>query len=355
MATVTSCTTGAGASNPACIPVMSTYCSTDDPGGMTYQQKWQGDSTTSLCREYVSLNTCNQNQYAPVVDAYTRRYLLTDAHPITYPQQGSLIYDPAIADVISVCQNSPGGCDNVLTQKCSGFTRDDLKSNPNMATLCGCFMSDQQYNTYQGAFGVQKICDPACVLQSAVKPKDPSNQCQALRCQQSICVIDDVTISILQNSTTGDISFGQACSSCTGGAGCVCDISDISLTTVQSVVKDINFSQDCGGVTNCFKRDANGIPQTVPCSALDSTKTSSTPTSVFTNPQVLIAVLILITLIIIIIIVALVASRKRDEIPSGRVPTSSPAPPIPAYSPGAYTSAVYGGPLSQANMIPSAY
>lgn len=348
MATVTSCTTGGGASNPGCVSVMSNYCSTDDIAGPTYQEKWEGDEVTSNCRKYVSLNTGNQPQYVPVVDAYVRRYLLTDANPITYAQQGSLIYDPAIEDVIEVCQDYPGGCDNVLGQDCSGFTRNDLKNNPNMGKLCGCFMSDAEYDKYTGAFGVSQICDPACVLQSAVKPRDPANQFGTLQCQQSICVIDDVTISILQKSQTGDITFAQACSSCSGGAGCTCNISDISIQSVQSTIKDINFDQQCGGVQRCYKRDANGIPQLVDCSALTGTGSADSPASLFSNTAVLLGIIILVALVLIVIIVAIIANRRRDQPTSFRVqPYAAPPPPLYGASPPAYVAT----PLSQAPLI----
>jgi len=349
MANVTTCTSGAGASNPACIPVMSNYCSTDDISGPTYQQKWQGDELTSNCRKYVSLNTGHQSQYVPVVDAYVRRYLITDAHPITYAQQGSLIYDPAIEDAIQVCQNYPGGCDNVLTQECSGFTRNDLKNNPNMGKLCGCFMADSEYDKYTGAFGVTKICDPACVLQSAVKPKDSANQFETLHCHQSICVIDDVTISILQKSSTGDITFAQACSSCSGGAGCTCNISDISIQSVQSTIKDISLSQNCGGINRCYKRDANGIPQLVNCSTLTGTTTgTTTSSSIFSNTAVIIGIIVLVAMIIIVIIVALIANRRRNE-PVPFRNQGYAAPPPPLYNPPAPT--YYATPLSQAPII----
>lgn len=348
MANVTTCTSGAGASNPGCVPVMSNYCSTDDIAGPTYQQKWQGDEITSNCRKYVALNTGNQLQYVPVVDAYVRRYLITDAHPITYAQQGSLIYDPAIEDVIDVCQTYPGGCDNALNQECAGFTRNDLKNNPNMGKLCGCFMADAEYDKYTGAFGVTKVCDPACVLQSAVKPRDPTNQFGFLSCNQSICVIDDVTISILQKSQTGDITFAQACSSCSGGAGCTCNISDISIESVQSTIKDINFAQSCGGNQRCYKRDANGIPQLVDCSALTGTGSSSSPTSIFSNTAVILGIIVLVALILVVIIVALIASRRRNEpVPFRNQPYVAPPPPL--YAPSAPT--YYATPLTQAPLV----
>lgn len=350
MANTTTCPTGPYAADPACVPIMTNYCRTDELIGDTYIEKWQGDEITSNCRKYTALNAGNQAQYVPVVDGYVRRYLVTDGNDITYAQQGSLVYDPAIEDIIEVCQTYPGGCDNVLDQVCAGFTRDDLKENPNLGKLCGCFMTDGEYDKYTGAFGVQKICDPACVLQSAVKPRDPANQFVTLNCGQSICVIDDVTISILGKSTTGDITFAQSCASCTGGAGCTCNISDISITSVESTLGNISLDQACGSKPNCFQRDANGIPRPVPCSALEPGGGTSTGSGFITTRTLIIIIVSIIAFIILIIVIALLL-RRRQETPSYRPQTGVVGPP--PYSGNYYGPAGFmgTGPLSQAPLI----
>lgn len=330
MANATTCSSSGLATDVSCQTFMANYCQTNEILGPTYKQKWQGDEVTSQCRRFVSLNAGNQPQYVPTTDGYVRKYLITEAHPITYAQQGSLVYDPAIEDVVSVCQNYPGACDAVLGQVCTGYTREDLANNPNLAKLCGCFMSDAEYDKYTGTFGIQKICDPACVLESAVKPRDPSNQFQTLHCAQTVCVIDDVTISILGKSSTGDINFSQACSSCGTGAGCTCNISDISITTVDSTLGNIDFSQQCGGNVNCFKRDANGIPRPVACSSLESGSSSSTTKGLSTT-TILIIIGAIIALVVIIIIIAVLVKRNRQEPTLLRYPEQL-APPPPAWS-----------------------
>lgn len=351
MANSTTCPTPPFATDPACIPIMTNFCSTDDPLGDTYIQKWQGDEITSDCRRFAALNAGNQSQYVAVVDGYIRRYLVNESNPVTYAQQGSLVYDPAIEDIIEVCQDYPGGCDAVLGQVCAGFDRDDLKENPNLGKLCGCFMADAEYDKYTGSFGVNKICDPACVLQSAVKPRDPENEFVTLKCDQSICVIDDVTISILGKSTVGDITFGQACSACSGDSGCTCNISDISITSVESTIGDVSFQQACGGVVNCYERDANGIPRPVDCSALepDTDDGGAAPTGFASTSTILIIIGVVVFVIVMIIILALLFRSRGEE--SGRYYPApmGPAPP-PAYG-GAYATYQGPTPLSQAPVI----
>ena len=217
-------------------------------------------------------------------------------------------------------------------------------------------MSDEQYDSYGGAFGIQKICDPACVLQSAVKPKDPANQFGTLRCDQTICVIDDVSISILGQSTVGDINFAQACASCTGGAGCSCNISDISITAVESTINDINFGQNCGNV-NCWQSDANGIPQQVDCSVLggssEETGGTTSPPSAFSDNMVLIIIGIIVAIVILAIIIILLLRRRQEEPSRFRMGEQSPPAPPPAFrytGPGTNYN-TYGSPIQQAPMF----
>jgi hypothetical protein len=351
MANPTSCLTLGLASTSECSQVMALYCSTSDDQGLTYTEKWQGDELTSPCRRFVALNLGNQRQYVPVVDAYVRRYLLTERRAISYPAQGSQLYDPAIADVIAVCSAYPGSCDNVLQNVCSGFTSQELGGNPSEASLCGCFLSSAEFDKEGGAFGVPRECSSTCLLQSAVKPRDLTDQTSFLRCKQSICIIDDVTINILGKSTAGNISFNQACSSCGNGGSCVCSISNVSITAVESTIKDTSFLQQCGGIQNlrCFKKDINGIPRSVPCTNLDPATTNPTTTTSLTSSRlrtILIISIIVIVVIIIIVIVVLLLRRNQPSVYRPASATVINTPPL-AYYPSGYS----GSALAQAPLL----
>lgn len=330
MANVSSCSSDPiGASDPACQNIMANFCTTNDIGGRTYIQKWQGDNITSECRAFTNFISNQPDRYIPATNGMASRYLVSDANPVTFEQQGSLIYDPSIETVVKTCQDFPGACDNVLDNYCGGFTRADLSENPNLAKLCGCFMSDAEYDKYSGSFGVEPICDPACVIQSTVKPQDATAPTTTKRCNQTVCVIDDVTINVLGQTTTGDINFAQACAACSN-AGCTCSISDISISAVESVVGNINFDQNCGGPPTCFRRDENGVPREVECSLLEGgaiaegLERNTSPTSVFSNFNVLIIIGITILIIFILIIAVVVFSKKRTG--SAPVFIQNPAP-----------------------------
>lgn len=360
MANVTTCLSLQYANTPQCSAIMSLYCSNSEPNGMTYTEKWQGDELTSTCRKFVALNLGNQLQYVPVIDAYVRRYLLTERKAITYKQQGSIIYDPAIEDVVNVCQSYPGGCDNVLSTVCLGTTRQELGGNPNRASLCGCFLSSAEFDKEGGAFGVERECSSTCILQSAVKRRDPASQTSFLRCKQSICIIDDVTINILGKSTVGDISFNQNCGSCGDSGSCVCSISDVSITAVESTIKDTSFSQKCGGPSKirCFKKDINGVPQPVPCTNLDTAKSNTTQTTSLTASRLrrglIISIIAIVAVIIIIVIVILIVRRNQPSIyrPSTNLIPSAPSVYYPPVYSDSYGRTAFGGSgLSRAPLI----
>lgn len=329
MSTVTQCSQAMFATNPTCEPIMQAYCSndqnSDNSGFESYLSKWAGDTNQARCPQYCERNltaqpSCIFSNYQHVVDAYVRRYFLTDGHAITDPSQGSQIFDPNMRWILNNCSAFPGGCDQVLKQVCNGFTRANLQANPSEARLCGCFLDSSVYQKYTGSFGISDICDPICASSGTIKPNISSPQtCTVDKCSQSICVIDNVTISLLNNSTAGNITFASACSACAGnGGGCQCDISDISITAVESSIKDINFLQNCGNVRpNCFQSDKNGVPQQVDCSVLEPTATSSTssPSSGISTGTILLIVGLVLFVIIIIIVIA-IALRKRNVEPS---------------------------------------
>lgn len=316
------------ANDAACPGIMQNFCSTDDVGGRTYLEKWQGDNTTSECRGFTRFNASNPNRYIPTTNAAIQRYLVTDGNSVTFPQQGSLIYDPSVEDMIDMCQDNSGACDNTLDNYCEGFTRQDLSENPNLAKFCGCFLSDAEYDKYTGSFGVEPICDPVCVIQSAVKPQNPLEPATTQRCNQTVCVIDDVTINVLGQTTTGDINFAQACAACSN-AGCTCSISDISITAVESVVGNINFDQNCGGPPTCYQRDENGVPQEVECSLLEGgaiaagQDRTTSPTSIFSNFNLLVIIGIVIAVVIIITVGVIIFSSRKN---TGPIYPQSPAP-----------------------------
>jgi hypothetical protein len=92
-----------------------------------------------------------------------------------------------------------------------------------------------------------------------------------IKCEQDICLIDDINISIVNTQVGGGVNFNQYCNNCQGG-NCTCVISnnkiDIATSSIGGNV--IPGLQNCGE-TNCKQQNPNtGKGQgpeyiTVPC------------------------------------------------------------------------------------------
>ncbi len=305
---------------PACTSIMATYCSddTEEP----FAGKWIGTPGTRDCRRFVQENAGKLDFYGPVIEAMITRYLITENNPITSPETHGASHDPFINTIIEVCRENPGACDTVLETKCAGITRGQLSANVNLANLCGCFMPDIEYASLS-EFGIEKECDPVCVLGSSVHLHDTTTNDPArfLKCNQSICVIDDVTINILAKSVVGDITFAQACGSCAGEGGdgsCRCYINDTSIAAVNSLIGDVSFEQQCGGGALCHKSApvVGAPPIQVDCDTgetQDSTGETSSSASQNTTRNLWIIVGILGAILLILLLFN--ASRREPQQP----------------------------------------
>lgn len=238
---------------PGCQPLMTDFCSNNVQETMV--DKWNGTPATDDCLRFVAENSGDRNAYKPVIEAMVSEYLITQNKPITSALT-SPNHDPFIDTIVQVCRDNVGACDDVLKTKCQGVTREQLQNNVNLANLCGCFLEDVEYAKYS-SFGVELAkCDPVCVIASAVPKWDSTTNNPALpdKCEQSLCIIDDVTVNVLGGSNTGDINFSQACGDCSDSAGsCRCFITDTLVQALNSNTGDISINQQCGGGAICFK------------------------------------------------------------------------------------------------------
>ena len=152
------------------------------------------------------------------------------------------------------CSLNIGLCDATLSTICQGFTRDEISkagenlsdpSNQILYAACACHLPATQYLDYAGIIeeGAYNECDPLCLGPSAIHKGTATGQ--EATCKETNCVIDDVTINII-NSQTGDINFDQICGD---GSGSNCYFSDINVFEEASTVGNIDMSQNCSA---CF-------------------------------------------------------------------------------------------------------
>lgn len=248
--------------------VIAGYCSTLNRHGTrlaweTGQPGWgPNDYSRGYCANYVnSMNVTNKGAAQTVVSAAVTA-MVTEGTFSKYPDTTS--------NLLQFC-NSMGSCDAQLKNICAAYSREDVFDaynkyleltavNPNdpNATVykniyqaCGCHLPSSQYSTWNnlGVDQVNVACDPICMLPNVIPQYNNGTRAS---CTQNLCVLDNITIDIV-NSQTGNIDFNTLCGNCSDG-NCRCVFSNINIFQSGSSVGNINFSQNCG---SCSMPDPN--------------------------------------------------------------------------------------------------
>ena len=110
-----------------------------------------------------------------------------------------------------ICNKIPGICTDILTETCSSYTTDDIVSNPNLSQWCSCYMKDSEYERYE-KFDIQRECTPICNRDGVIPLI--TNEGQTKYCLSTVCMIDEITVKLVETENTGSINFNQICGSC---------------------------------------------------------------------------------------------------------------------------------------------
>lgn len=239
------CRYGSGA---GCQQLFIDQCVNIEPPN-TYERVWFNEQT-QLCKRLA-----RQNLYTPSGEPDLRNTRFIQQHMATifsnaFPDGFSNTPSSLQTSFTQFCKDNPNACSLALTQQCSRYSTEELSLNPNIASLCGCYLQPSNYARLLNFFGVQRECQPICNTNFPVQYTDPQTL-QPRQCTSSLCFINDITLNLI-NSTTGNINFSQVCSSCGPNANCTCSINNVRITAVEASLRNINLSQECGGVINCF-------------------------------------------------------------------------------------------------------
>lgn len=174
--------------------------------------------------------------------------------------------------VKKICTNYPGICGNFLSSYCESVTQDDLVKNPTLTEYCGCYLSDNVYSLYTDTFQINKECTPYCNLTGVIPLAKGVTQHGGKVCQQSTCVINNVSLSFVNSEVTGEgLNIGNFCGSCSqenGPGVCNCVMDNLTFRSINSQINDINLTQECtSGICFATDTDANGnrVKRQIPC------------------------------------------------------------------------------------------
>lgn len=220
-----------------CIDFMTDYC--------------KKNGYVTPCLNFFS-NASNQDGKKRVIQAMLEYY---------YPNGQITKGDPANDTAVQICNLQPGACDAFLKQACSKFTDiSDISDDDKVLELCGCFLPDSVYDKdYKNIIkpSLPVVCTPPCTYPTAITPGEPDATGGGEHfenCKVNVCVMDNITVSLINSKVTGDITFEMLC----GGKGSAdsCYFSDIAVSNIDSALGGkVDFINNCNNSCYVFEHD----------------------------------------------------------------------------------------------------
>jgi hypothetical protein len=276
-----------------CQDVMTQYCTgtlaTDDPDSIAWLDRWTANSggpgscTNVLYRNMFSIGGTGHCWTVPPIEptqicgiglagitgpidanGYFWAQGLVTAAMTRYQEQGFVIgslpgfagYNP-FQDWLygTVCCPYPGLCQSGLDTACETYTAQRISLDPAIASWCGCHLPEGEYEAYSSMYNIPPQCTPMCNRIGTV-PIVGINADPVL-CEQSVCLIDGVTLNLVQAQVGGGIQFNQICANCgqTDASGdiiqCSCVVADTTIDITNSTVGGVvvPVGENCGNVS----------------------------------------------------------------------------------------------------------
>lgn len=264
-----------------CQDVISQYCTgtlpTDNPTSVTWLDRWtngpngRGPCYNALIRNIFRSTPCINPNGIPFVqgicglpapfsydaEGYFWGERLVSAAMARYAQQGFNIgtlpgfpgYNP-FQDFLynNVCCPYPGLCQSGLDTVCAVHTAQRLSLNPTLAQWCGCHLPGGEYEDYSVKFNIPPECTPMCNRVGTIPIV--GIDATAIGCNQNVCLIDGVTVNLVNAQIGGGINFNQICNNCVNSV-CSCVVSDTTVDVENSIIGGnvVPIAQGCGVLT----------------------------------------------------------------------------------------------------------
>jgi hypothetical protein len=186
-------------------------------------------------------------------------------------QPGSPQYNPFQDYLYQLFCAVPVVAQDGLKSSCSIYNADRLSRSPTIAGFCGCYLPDSEYQPYVDGYQVNKECTPMCNRLTSIPIISADNQ--PYRCTQTSCIIDNISINLINSSVGSDgVGISQVCGNCGTNSSCTCVVSNNSITAVNAGIGGIDITTQCSSSTCSVPNpDPTGSPPTilVPCDKID--------------------------------------------------------------------------------------
>lgn len=172
--------------------------------------------------------------------------------------------------VHKLCKQIPGICTGFLGYYCQSKSENDLRRNPDLIQVCGCYVPNSVVSVYTDTFQINPECTPYCNVPNVIPLPNSLTSFSGKNCAQSTCVINDISLNFV-NSSVSNLNIGNFCGSCNAKNSkgvCNCILTDLTFTSIQSQISSLNLSQQCSsGSCYTLEKDSQGktVQKSVPC------------------------------------------------------------------------------------------
>ena len=175
---------------------------------------WQDFLDANLDLAPENLNPVGLISVQETINALLDRYLKVSGSPVgKINADGYLQSSDFLSWFFGFCKKYPFLCQNSLSKFCYNLTAAELMEKKETINACGCYMQDSQYEKYT-KYGIDRQCSPLCNLPDNIPLVGDDGI--KIPCTDSVCMIDDVSITLANTFTEGPINFNQTCGSCGG-------------------------------------------------------------------------------------------------------------------------------------------
>jgi hypothetical protein len=210
----------------------------------------------------------------------------------------------ATSSLLNFCSNLGGACTPKLSSYCNRIDRELISDKNNINSLfCGC-ISPPNYDV-GGSTVLPPQCLPSC-QRSGVVPLVSSSNGNKIQCNDSVCILDNVTVDI-KDSKVGSVNVAQTCNGCIFGS-CRCIISASNGYTLTDLFNAVDNPQEilqfCNNEIQCYQDDKE-----VDClSVVPGEKKADSNV-----PWVVIGTLVIIFLLILLVYVLRSVAEKKKK------------------------------------------
>lgn len=221
-------------------------------------------------------------------------------HKLVAP--GQIGYDSFQEVLLDACTlpqfGIQGVCRKAAIKMCQQCTRTDIINSSSVLRVCGCEPPALDPIVYPD---VKRECDPLCAQSLVSKWRDEKTG-DVKTCNDTVCVIDEVSIKASQ-STIGGIEFSQVCPQCSKTQQCKCIIdSNLANLSGTGIIDSVTLRQYCGANSICLSIDkVSQRVDVVPCESSINPPQARTYKSTIPLWAWIIAVIIFIVGIIVVI------------------------------------------------------